>query len=300
MKEVFCTIFTPAYNRKVLMLRLYDSLCAQKVKNFEWVIVDDGSTDGTEEVFSGITNDEFSIIYKKVSNGGKHRAINEGLRMANGKVFAIVDSDDYLTEDATKKIEEYFNDIEYSEKIFAGIAVQKCFNKEHSVGTTFTGDFVDATSLQRKQYNITGDKFEIFYTELLRKYPFPEFEGEKFISEAVVWNRIAADGYMLRWRNDNLYICDYLEGGLTDTRENCYYNSPKGYLLYIRELVNYKALDFKEKLGHYSLYRKIRKNKERLRVTAKDLGISRFTLGVAYRIRQLIEFVRRIRRKNGT
>ena len=94
--KVFCTVFTPAYNRKELLYRLYESLVEQTSKDFEWVIIDDGSTDGTDDMIASIKEDSFSIIYKKVENGGKHRAINRGLDIAEGEVFAIVDSDDYL------------------------------------------------------------------------------------------------------------------------------------------------------------------------------------------------------------
>lgn len=299
MKKVFCTIFTPAYNRKDLMLRLYRSLCEQTVKNFEWVIVDDGSTDGTDEVFSSLVAEGFHLIYKKVENGGKHRAINHGLELANGKVFAIVDSDDFLTPDAIEKVEKHFAEIEKVDKFFAGIAVQKAFDSETAVGSTFEGEFVDATSLQRDKLNIKGDKFEIFYTDILKKFKFPEFSGERFMSEAVVWNRIAAAGYLLRWFNDKLYICDYLEGGLTDTRERAYENSPKGYLLYINELVQYNALSFKRKMGHYSLYRKIRRQHEPLKTTAKDLNVSVILLAIMYVIRVTLDGVRGLRKKNG-
>jgi len=300
MENVFCTVFTPAYNRRDLMMRLYESLCVQYAKNFEWVIVDDGSTDGTEEVFSTLASDTFNIVYKKVENGGKHRAINKGLELASGKVFAIVDSDDWLPPDATKKIEKYFHEIEEEEKKFAGIALKKADgDTEISVGTTFQGESVDATVLERKKYNINGDKFEVFYTEVLRNYPFPSFPDEKFMSEAVVWNRIAADGYMLRWYNDNAYFCNYLEGGLTDSHERCLENSPQGYLLYIKELVKWNVLSFKQKMGHFSLYRKIRRKKDGWRVTAKELDTSVLLLWFMYYVRIIIDEIRNLRSKNG-
>ncbi len=293
MESIFCTVFTPAYNRKDLMMRLYESLCAQKVKNFEWVIVDDGSTDGTQEAFSNLSAKDFNIVYKRVPNGGKHRAINHGVRLASGKVFAIVDSDDYIIPTATQSIEKYFSDIEKENKKFAGIALQRCYDTDTSIGSTFEGEHVDATALQRQAYNITGDKFEVFYTDLLKQYPFPEIEGEKFISEAVVWNRIAADGYLLRWYNDNAYVCNYLEGGLTDGREGCYEKSPKGYLLYIQELQNYNALSFKQKMGHFSMYRKVRRKYEGWFETARALKTNVVLLFMMYCVRVTLDRLRK-------
>ena len=71
------TVFTPTYNRRYLIDRLYKSLCSQTDKSFEWIVVDDGSTDETIEYFSEITkkDNSFEIKYVKQENGGKHRAI---------------------------------------------------------------------------------------------------------------------------------------------------------------------------------------------------------------------------------
>ena len=78
-------------------------------------------------------------------------------------------------------------------------------------------EFIDATNLERKSKKLLGDKAEVYRKDILLKYPFPEFEGEKFLTEAVVWNRIAADGYKIRWFNKIICICEYLDDGLTKT-----------------------------------------------------------------------------------
>lgn len=288
MDNIFCTVFTPAYNRKELIIRLYESLKTQTLKDFEWVIVDDGSTDGTDEAISAIEEDSFNIIYKKVENGGKHRAINRGLDLAHGQVFAIVDSDDYLTEDAIEKIKVYFDDIKNSDKKFAGVAGLKCFSTENSVGTSFEGYSIDAKSTERKQNNISGDKFEVFFTEVLRNYKFPEIEGENFMTEAISWNRMAYDGYYIRWFNDNIYVCDYLENGLSDSKDRLVRQNPKGYALFIRECVQHNILSFKEKMGYYSYYFKVCKSDRKLKEIAKELNTSALVIIAAYIIRLIL------------
>ena len=91
------TVFTPTFNRLPLLKRLYESLKEQTYTGFEWVIVDDDSSDGTEQWIDSITmKASFAIKYKRVSHGGKHRAINKGVQMAAGEVMFFVDSDDYL------------------------------------------------------------------------------------------------------------------------------------------------------------------------------------------------------------
>ena len=300
-KGIFCTICTPTYNRKQLIKKLYDSLCEQEDKDFEWLVIDDGSTDGTNEMFEELCEKghEFNIIYIKKENGGKHRAINYGLDYANGKVFAIVDSDDYLTPDAVKKIKEYFEDISNNNqdgKKFAGVVAQKCYENNKNVGTTFKGNVIDAKSTERRKYKIDGDKFEIYYTEILKENRFPVVENEKFMTEAILWTRIAAQDYYLRWHNDNIYVCEYLEGGLTDSREKLIANSPKGYGMYIKEQVKYGDITLKQKLGYYSFYYKIRKNNKNIKDIAKELDTNIFIIYIAYIMRKLIES---LRSKNG-
>lgn len=300
--NVFCTIFTPTYNRKHLIKKLYDSLCKQEIKNFEWIVIDDGSIDGTEELFKILCEKEndFNIIYKRKENGGKHRAINYGIDYANGEVVAIVDSDDYLTPNATKKIKEYFDDISMNNTNnikFAGVAANKCYKDNKMIGTTFDGNVIDAKSTERKSNNIDGDKFEIYYTKILKENKFPEIDGEKFMTEAILWTRIASKGYYLRWHNDNIYVCEYLEGGLTDSRDKLIKNSPKGYALYIIEQKKYGKITLKQKLGYYSFYYKIRKESANIKTVAKELKTNLFVIYVAYTIRKIIEKVRNINEK---
>ena len=100
------TLFTPTYNRAYTMTRLYNSIQRQTFRDFEWIIIDDGSTDNTESLVNSWTNDnnDFEIRYFKVPNGGKCRATNKGVQLAQGEIFFTIDSDDYLTDDACEKI----------------------------------------------------------------------------------------------------------------------------------------------------------------------------------------------------
>lgn len=285
--EIFCSVFTPCYNRRDTLRRLYDSLCNQHFKNFEWLVVDDGSSDGTEELIAEFIQEQrINIVYKKKENGGKHRAINHGLDFARGEVFAIVDSDDYLCNDALTKIYNAFNALP-NEK-FAGVAFQKGYKLDDAVGKTFIGDYIDATSTERKKYNIVGDKFEVFFTKILRENKFPEFEGEKFMTEMVVWNRIARQGYKLRWYNDIVYICEYLEDGLTANLLNLYKKNPLGFALNIKEQVKFDNISFKQKVSYYSLYYMVRKEKKGLREIAKEINTNSIMLLFSYVLRLLV------------
>ena len=198
----------------------------------EWIIIDDGSSDQTFELIAPWIEVEtsFEIIYLRVKNGGKHRAINKASDLARGDLFFIVDSDDYLTEDAIEKIIKWEQTIQ-GQSGYAGIAGNKGVSESQLIGHTFKGDYIDATSLEREKYQIEGDKAEVFYTSILKKYKFPEIEGENFITEAVVWFQIAADNLKIRWFNDIIYIANYLEDGLTKNSGELVKNNPKGAVL---------------------------------------------------------------------
>lgn len=211
------TVLTPTYNRAYILKNAFDSLCKQTNKDFEWIIVDDGSTDDTEALVKSWREEAtFSTVYVKQPNGGKHRAINRGVSLATSEYILILDSDDVLTENAVEKIHEWIETIKDVEG-FAGVSGLKGWkNNDTAVGGDLGGNtYVDATNLERRKLKMMGDKAEIYKTELLKKYPFPEFEGENFLRESAVWDRIAKDGYKIRWFNEIIYKCEYLEDGLT-------------------------------------------------------------------------------------
>lgn len=233
--QLLVTVFTPTYNRKEKLKRLYDSLKAQTYFNFEWVIVDDGSTDDTDEMINLFIkeNNLFSIKYLKTENGGKHRAINKGLDIAEGQYFFIVDSDDCLLNNSIEIINEKTKKLPSD---ISGIVCLKKYFQGNSVGTTHNQKYIDCLYTERKKYNITGDKAEVIKTSIMKQYRFPEIKGEKFLSEGVVWNRTAYDNLKMRYFNENIYDCEYLENGLTSNIDKILAENSQGYLLYINEM----------------------------------------------------------------
>lgn len=234
--NLMVTIFTPTYNRGYIIGKLYSSLCNQTCKDFEWIVVDDGSTDNTELLIcSFIDEGKIPIRYIRQQNGGKHRAVNRGVREACGELFFIVDSDDVVTNEAVEIVVRYYNGIK-EDCSFAGI----CGVKVHFDGTKVGGEcdfgILDCNSVDlRYKCGIRGDMAEVFRTEILRKYPFPEIEGEKFCSEALVWNRIAKK-YRMRYFYKKIYKCEYLPDGLTANIIKVRVQSPMASMMYYSEL----------------------------------------------------------------
>lgn len=217
------TVFTSTYNRARLLHRLYNSLKQQSFKDFEWLIVDDGSLDNTKEIINTfIAEGILDIKYVYQENGGKHRAINRGSQMARGELFFIVDSDDYLVVDSLSTIKEYYCQIRYDNK-FAGVCGLKCYDDGIPTGGFMSQEFMDRNPLNREY---KGDMAEIIRTDIIRRFQFPDFPGEKFCPEALLWYRISKD-YILRYFNKNIYICEYLEDGLSNAIVRIRMQSPK-------------------------------------------------------------------------
>ena len=269
------TIFTPTYNRCHLIDNLYQSLLAQDNQSFEWLVIDDGSTDDTEAYFQNLLKQQqpFEIRCVRQPNGGKHRAINKGVSLAQGELFFIVDSDDYLTPDAVSKVYQWNDSLDSSKKWagFAGLRSHKDFSV---IGKRNTNHFIDAKNNERENFCLIGDKAEVYFTNVLKKYPFPEFEGEKFISEEVVWNAIARDDYYLRWFNEIIYICEYLEGGSTMNSNSLFEQNPQGTLHWVKSCFKSYPHNFRRRWrAIHTYYTAVRKRKS-LHDIAKDLELS--------------------------
>lgn len=242
------TVFTPTYNRAHLLPTLYQSLCKQSCKDFEWLIMDDGSTDDTETTVKQLIAEEaIPIRYFKQQNGGKHRAINHGVQEAKGELFFIVDSDDTLPKDSIRTILDYWSEIN-EDNIYAGVAGYMAHHDGKIIGHGFNLDnILDCNTIEfRYKYKVVGDMAEVFRTNVLKEFPFPEVENERFCPEALVWNRISIK-YKLRFFNMVIYYRDYIEGGLTSKITRIRMESPIASVTHYQELNSY-SIPFKEKI----------------------------------------------------
>ncbi|RYZ48414.1 MAG: glycosyltransferase family 2 protein [Sphingobacteriales bacterium] len=235
------TIFTPTYNRASLLPALYQSLLEQDNHNFEWIVGDDGSNDGTEALIRSYQLEgKIKIRYFTQANAGKHIAFNNGLRMADTPLFLNLDSDDKLLPDAVGNILEQWEMLQEHADLdsFAGMAGNKIYSDGSPVGTKPTYDVLDTTIIDfRFTRGIQGDKMEIFRTAVLKEFLFPE-NGERFCPEALVWNRIGSK-YKFRFFNKALYQGDYLAGGLSEKIVAIRKKSPNNSATYYAELSQY-------------------------------------------------------------
>lgn len=247
------TILTPTYNRLTYLNKLYESLKKQTNKNFEWFIIDDGSEDGTDyEIDKWIKDKIIDIKYMYKENGGKHKALNTAIKNINTVLTFIVDSDDWLTEDAIESVEYYYNKYKDNKKI-GGFSFLRKYSNGKINGREFPeNELIDNYINVRINANMLDDKAEVYYTEVLKQYPFPEFEGEKFISEDVIWIPIAKK-YDMVHINKAIYIGEYLEEGLTKSDKKIKVHSPLGMMEHAKVLM-YKECCFRSKCKGTILY----------------------------------------------
>lgn len=247
------SILTPTYNRGRLLESIYKSLRNLTFKDFEWVLIDDGSIDNTEEMvlpWIAYNNDNgsFAIRYVKKSNGGKHTAINRGVKEAKGELILILDSDDTLPADSLTTIAMFYDQCK-TLKDCAGICGLMAHHDGTLIGTGFPKDPMYESSLQfryKDKVTVTGDLLEVYKTSVMREFPFPEIENEKFCPESLVWNRIAQN-YKLLCFNKVIYYRDYLEGGLTSKIVRIRMNSPIASTTTYAEMLDYD-ISFKWKV----------------------------------------------------
>jgi glycosyltransferase involved in cell wall biosynthesis len=230
---------------------LYRSLQRQTFCDFEWLIVDDGSADNTEALVSAWQREEndFSIRYHKKANGGKHTAINAALELAEGELFFVMDSDDYLTDDALEKLAAWESELPKN-GTFCGVAGNLGTSETETPNRVFEGEYHEGTLLDRYSV-VDGERAMVFYTDIHRKYPYPVFDGERFMTEAVVYNRMAADGYKMRFYNNIVCVYEYQPDGLTRTGNSLFLNNPKGYGLWLREKAKFEKISLLERIKLY-------------------------------------------------
>lgn len=239
------SIVTATYNRVHLLPRLYESLKSQESLNFEWIVVDDGSVDDTENFIMTVKAENLiEINYIKKNNGGKHTALNIGIEAARYDYIFFVDSDDVLPINSISVICDKINSIKNNEgyNSISGVCGSKAHLNGQLTGTTLNKDLICSYLEFRYLYNVTGDKAEVFKKKVLKEFKFPEFEGEKFCPEALVWNRIA-QSYNMYFFDDVIYFCEYQQGGLTDKIFKIRKESPNSTLLYYKELYETKEIN---------------------------------------------------------
>jgi glycosyltransferase involved in cell wall biosynthesis len=241
------SILTPTYNRAHLLHHAYEGLCKQTLRDFEWIVLDDGSTDATEQAVAEFTRTApFPIHYFRQENRGKHIAMNRGIAMAKGYFVGVLDSDDWYRPEALESCWRMWEQISLSERPrFVGITALTADPSGKIIGTEFPQPILDCDALDlRYKFGVLGDKKGFQRADVLREFPFPEDLG-RFVPEGIVWNRIALK-YQTRHVNEVWCTMDYQANGLSARASGHVVSSARAYICFNQEFL---ALPRKLPLG---------------------------------------------------
>lgn len=248
-------VFTPTYNRAYILPKLFESLKRQTNANFSWLIIDDGSSDNTREVVEEFQKSTcFRIEYVYQKNGGKHVAINHMLDIAESDLVLIVDSDDYLSNDAIDTIINDYNRLTEKSSLCEMIYLRGYPDTNKPIGSGFvdTNILVDPI-----EYFIngkaSGDKVSIISLKIWKKYRFPIFNNENFMGEDVLWHEVYRDKYKAYISNKIIYYCEYREDGLSLAGRSMRLNNPWGGMEHAKAFST-KGLHFDIRAKYSVLY----------------------------------------------
>jgi glycosyltransferase involved in cell wall biosynthesis len=236
------TVFTPTYNRAHTLHRVFDSLCTQTLRDFEWIVVDDGSIDNTAKLVADWAKTaDFPIRYFKQEHSGKHIAHNLAIREARGKFFVPLDSDDACVSIALERMGYHWSTIPAGDcASFSGVSGLCQDQNGRVIGDNYPSDPFDSTLRERKYlYRLRGETWGSALTEIVRRFPFPEIKGTNFIPEGVVWLEMAKK-YRDRCVNEvfRIYYVDDAATGGTLTLKRALNETAPGRLYYYVWLLN--------------------------------------------------------------
>ncbi|QOR65469.1 glycosyltransferase family 2 protein [Cytobacillus suaedae] len=240
------TVFTPTFNRAYILHKCYESLKRQTNKEFIWLIIDDGSSDNTEDlVRSWIEERVITIRYALQENQGMHGAHNTAYSIIDTELNVCIDSDDYMPDDAVENIVSFWR--KHGSPDVGGIIGLDCNHKMELIGTELPKDIKRSTlfNLYHK-HGVKGDKKLVYRTILTKKYPYPIYQNEKLVPLSYKYFMLDQECEMLLM-NEPLCIVEYLPDGSSKNILKQYKNSPKGFMFYRKEMMKLPNTSFQYK-----------------------------------------------------
>lgn len=258
MSNIIFSVVTPTYNRANLLDRVFTSLKKQDFSGFEWIVIDDGSTDNTEDKVCEFSNRaNFKITYVKTENNGKASALNESISYCSGELYLVFDSDDWCDSKALSKIySEYLSlkarrDFEEYGALSClkrgrdGLIIGDNYNKLSKYGLTY---------IDRINKGVKGDKWECLITKNVIDYKYPVQNNEKYMAPGYVWLKLANLGLKTVFINEALSTIEYQNDGISKNNFSNRYRSRETSVIYYKEAFNARGLSFFSKSKYYINY----------------------------------------------
>jgi glycosyltransferase involved in cell wall biosynthesis len=290
-------VCTPTYNRAATLPRLHQSLCAQSFRDFEWLVIDDGSTDETPELITALAaRSPFAVRYFRQENAGKHAALNRASRECRSSFVAVLDSDDWYLPNCLERLVYHWDGLTDPAR-YAEVQGLCADERGTVLGDKYPTDIFDADYYELTQvFRLRGDRAGMIRADVLRAHPFPEGFASTLVPEAIVHNRIALS-YLIRGFNEVIAQKEYLPDGLTRGRAHRHGEASGPRLLHLEELlamaktrplpanVRFKAY---ANLSRYGLHERCRPWTQARKAPSPALWLATFPLGVALYVRDRI------------
>ena len=244
------SVCTPTYNRASTLNRVFESLKIQTFTNFEWIIVDDGSNDNTNDIVLEFQAESvFPIKYFYQKNKGKHNAVNKAVSNSEGKFIIIADSDDaFISTSFEVLIDAWSNIPEGLRDDFKGVSCRCVDEKGQLIGAEEKDSYFDSNELEvkyikKRNYELWG----MIRTDIMKQYPFPNICGLRFYPEIVIWDNMALR-YKTRYINTGLriYYKDQEDATTFSKKNTRYRENYYLWLHYLNDIWNYHKYDRKQ------------------------------------------------------
>lgn len=222
------TVYTGTRNRARTLHRPYESLCSQTFRDFEWLVVDNDSDDGTEELIARWqTEAAFPIRYIRHANRGHHGSSNVAVREARGELFVTLDSDDGAVPEALERFKAIWDEIPADRRSgYAGVTALAVDENGQPTGDLYPSDIFDSNATEAYyRYRVLGEKWGFQRTDVMREFPYPTVAGYTgMMSSHLVWGAIGRH-YRTRFVNEYLGIVyfdqpDTMTKGVRDLTRN--------------------------------------------------------------------------------
>ena len=234
------SVFTPTRDRAHTLHRVYESLRAQTFRDFEWLIIDNGSSDGTGDLVEGWQQvAAFPIRYVVQENAGVHGSWNRAVAEARGELLLFIRSADTVVANALERFDGIWRAIPEQDRAgYSGVTVNCVDEHGRLIGTEFPEAVLDSNSSEiRFRYKVKGEKWGFQRIDVMREHPMPVVKGYLgYMPEAIVWRAIGRT-YKTRFVNERLRI--YWQDQTTSISGSRMPSRALGGLLESESLLNY-------------------------------------------------------------
>ena len=231
------TVFVPTYNRAHLLPRVLECMEAQTFQDFELLIVDDGSTDGTYDYLQSYQpKGAFTLRVFRQENQGRHIAFNVAFEHARGFLFTTINSDDTMPDDALERFWRWWN---YAQQHYPDTPI---VGVEGLCAEMDTGEIIGEPFPQSPMvsdriemhfvHRCRKDKQRAVRADIISRYRFPQISGEKYILPSYLWHQLGFDRHKLLFVNEIFCYKEYLKDGVTKNRFKTLSRNPRGMALY--------------------------------------------------------------------